>query len=103
MKPIVRFTPLAEESLVSIGKYIATQEQDLQTAIELIDKIEASCNQVANFPLMGVARPALGQDVHCFFVYDYVVMYSPEQEGITVLEIVHSSRDVEEGYRGFFK
>ncbi|MEL7496561.1 MAG: type II toxin-antitoxin system RelE/ParE family toxin [Planctomycetota bacterium] len=102
MKPIVRFTPLAKGSLLSIGEFIAEQDQDLETALQFIAKVETTCLKVAQFPHMGVARPELGREVRCFFVYDYVVMYVPEQEGITVLELVHSSRDVEEGYRGFF-
>ncbi|MEM7477257.1 MAG: type II toxin-antitoxin system RelE/ParE family toxin [Planctomycetota bacterium] len=98
----VRFTPMANESLLSIGKFIATEERDLETALTFIDKVETTCQQVALFPEMGVARPALGEGVRCFFVYDYVVIYLPEQKGIAILEVVHSSRDIEEGYRDLF-
>lgn len=98
----IRFTQDAQESLLAMGKFIATQDQDLQTAMEVLDKIQETCNQFALFPLMGVARPELGSEVRCFFVYDYLVLYVPDEEGIVVLDIVHGSRDVIEEYRGLF-
>jgi plasmid stabilization system protein ParE len=45
------------------------------------------------------ARFEFETDIRCFFVYDYVVIYKAEQEGIVVLDIIHSSRDVQESYR----
>ena len=98
----VRFTHAATESLLSIGKCIAVEEQDLDTAMSVLDKIETTCHQFAMFPNMGVERPALGTDIRCFFVFDYVAIYIAEQKGIVVLDIIHSSRDVQENYRDLF-
>jgi toxin ParE1/3/4 len=95
----VRFTQAATESLFSIAKFIAAEEQDWDTAISVLNKIESTCYQFAMFPQMGVARFELETDIRCFFVYDYVVIYKAEQEGIVVLDIIHSSRDVQESYR----
>jgi plasmid stabilization system protein ParE len=95
----VRFTQAATESLLSIAKFIAVEEQDLDTAMSVLNKIESSCHQFAMFPQMGVARFDLEVDIRCFFVYDFVVIYKAEQEGIIVLDIIHSSRDVQEDYR----
>ena len=98
----VRFTHAAHESLLSIGKFIAIEEQDVESAMKVLDKIDDACNQFALFPLMGVARPELGTNVRCFVVFDYLVLYVSEKEGIVVLDVVHGSRDVLEEYRGLF-
>ncbi|MEL7499738.1 MAG: type II toxin-antitoxin system RelE/ParE family toxin [Planctomycetota bacterium] len=98
----LRFTPWARQQLQEIAKFIAVQEQDLDTALNLIEKVEATCKRFAQFPEMGVARPNLRDGVRCFFVYSYVVVYLIEHEGIVIIDIFHSSQDLPEEYRHFF-
>jgi len=98
----VRFSQAAQESLLAIGQFIAVQDQDVKTAMTVLDEIAQRCNQFALFPQMGVGRPKLGERVRCFFVFDYIVIYVPSEKGIDVLDVIHSSRDVVEDYRDLF-
>ena len=95
-------TPEAEESLRSLGRYIAEQSQSLDTAIRFLDKIDETCKLYATQPLMGSVRTDLGDSVRCFAVDSYVVLYQPLPAGILVLLVIHGARDIPTAFRETF-
>ena len=54
-------TPQARDSLKELGRYIADQSQSRETTLRFLDLIETKCEQYARQPLMGEARPDLGE------------------------------------------
>ena len=78
----VRKTQVAEESLLDIGVYIHQSSGSLEIALKELGRIDAKARQYANQPMMGTARPDLGESVRCFTVDSFVVIYEPADDGI---------------------
>ena len=98
----VLLTSAAKESIENIGRFIASQSQSLETAWRILDKIEEKCQLCAFQPRMGELRGDLALDVRSFPVENFVVIYKPHPEGIVVLLVVHSARDVPAVFRDLF-
>jgi toxin ParE1/3/4 len=96
----VLLTPDAEESRIEIWRYVAQDSPD--TADRLMERIDEKCRLYATQPRMGSPRPDLGQDVRCFPVGKYVVIYRPIADGIVVLLVVHGARDIPAVFREHF-
>ena len=99
----VRKTPTAEESLLDIGVYIHQSGDGLETALKVLGRIDAKALQYANQPMMGTARPDLGDNVRCFTVEKFVIIYEPSGDGITILLAIHGSQDVPRVFQERFR
>ena len=99
----VRKTPAAEESLLDIGIYIYQSSGNLEIALKELGRIDAKARQYANQPMMGTARPDLGENVRCFTVDSFVVIYEPSDDGITILLAIHGAQDVPRAFQKRFK
>jgi toxin ParE1/3/4 len=95
-------TTLARKSLKDIGRYIASESGSRDIALRFLDSIEEKCRVYATQPLMGTARTDLGENVRCFPVGNYVVLYRPLDDGIELLLVVHGARDIPALYRRLF-
>jgi toxin ParE1/3/4 len=69
----VRFTRQLERDLTNIGDVIA--QDNRAAAAEFIEAIRRHCYLLAATPLMGRARPDIGQEVRSFPHHPYVVYY----------------------------
>ncbi len=67
---------------------------DIDIADRFIDEVRAKAIQLAEFPLMGVARPESGQDVRSLPHGDYLVIYRPMASGVGIARVVHGRRDL---------
>ncbi len=87
--------------MVAIGDDIAVRMQSLASANRVLEEIEQKLKLLARHPFAGQARPDLQPGVHCFPVgkYDYVVFYRPQDNGIELLRVLHSSRDIPRVFR----
>ena len=94
-------SPRARADLVSIGDDVAERMKSLASANRVLEAIEQKLKLLARHPLSGQARPDLQTGVHCFPVgkYDYVIFYRPQDNGIELLRVLHSSRDVPRIFR----
>ena len=101
MARVVR-TSLARKSLKEIGRHIAQESGSRGVAMRFLDSIEEKCRLYATQPLMGESRPDLGENIRCFHVGNYVILYRPLDDGIEVLLVVHGARDVPALYRRLF-
>jgi plasmid stabilization system protein ParE len=89
----VTLTRSARTDLLDAWLYIA--EEDLQAADRLLDKIENESLTLARQPLMGRARPELGEGVRTWPTSTpYILFYLAQTSGITVLRVLHHARDV---------
>lgn len=90
--PQVRKRPLAVTDLADIWSYIADDSE--QQADLFLDLIEGKLVLLATQPEMGRDRPELAPRLRAFPVKRYVVFYRPLRDGIEVLRVLHSARDV---------
>lgn len=98
----VHKTPVAEESLLDIGAYIYQSSGSLEIALKELGRIDAKARQYANQPMMGTARPDLGKNVRCFTVDNFLVIYEPFDDGITILLAIHGAQDVPRAFQKRF-
>ena len=90
-------TAQAERDLDEIWFHIAVD--NLGAADALLDAIDQRCRLLARQPMMGRARPELAPDLRSFPVARYVIFYCPSAEGIEIVRVLHSARDIGEAFR----
>lgn len=89
----VTLTKSAQTDLLEAWLYIAEENQ--QAADRVLDDIESEANTLLRQPLMGRARPELGDGVRTWPTSTpYILFYLADDEGITVLRVLHHARDV---------
>jgi len=88
--------PLAAADILDIWDDIA--EDSLDQADRWIDKLDEKFGILATQPLMGRAREELAADLRSFPFGRYVIFYMPVQDGIDVVRVLHSARDVDAAF-----
>ncbi|MBI4691426.1 MAG: type II toxin-antitoxin system RelE/ParE family toxin [Nitrospirae bacterium] len=84
---------LAKEHLKDIDSYIA--EGSPFYSIVFIDKMIASVEKVALFPLCGRVVPEFDrEDIREIFFHKYRIVYQIKEENISILAIVHGAMDI---------
>lgn len=89
--PRLTFKRLATSDLIKISEYIA-RDNPLR-GLSFVEEIKTACHLWAENPLAGRNRPDLREGIRCFPYENYVVYYLAEPDGITVVRIIHGSRD----------
>ena len=87
------FTPYANEDLLDIWVYIA-ENVEKENANNFLLSIKKKCEAIAEFPESGRVRYELLINLRSFPFKKFVIFYLPLADGIEVLRIVHSSRDI---------
>lgn len=90
--------PLAAADILDIWDHIA--EDSLDQADRWVDKLDEKFGILATQPLMGRAREELAADLRTFPFGRYVIFYTPVQDGIDVVRVLHSARDVDAAFDG---
>ena len=85
--------PLAAADILEIWDYIA--EDSLDEADLWVDRLDEKLGLLATQPSMGRARNELAAGLRSFPFGRYVVFYVPLADGIDVVRVLHSSRDVD--------
>ncbi|MEC4880962.1 MAG: type II toxin-antitoxin system RelE/ParE family toxin [Scytonema sp. PMC 1070.18] len=85
-------TTRAEEDLIEIWLYIAADNP--VAASELVDRIEAKCQMLADSPKLGPARPDIAPELRYSPVGRYVILYREIPGGVEVVRVVHGARDL---------
>ncbi|MBN8510525.1 MAG: type II toxin-antitoxin system RelE/ParE family toxin [Burkholderiales bacterium] len=88
--------PLAAADILDIWDHIA--EDSLDQADRWVDKLDKRFRLIATQPLMGRARHELAADLRSFPFGRYVVFYAPIDDGIDVVRVLHSARDVDAAF-----
>src|SRR5438270_12285864 len=90
-----RIAPQAEADLDDIWLHVAKVSGNLDIATRLIDTISARFSFLAGFPYLGRARDEdFGAGSRSFAVGEYVIVYSVEADGVSILRVVHGRRDL---------
>ena len=96
--PRYRFSADANADLEKISLYIF--ELNPVAAHRFLEAIEQTCELLATHPLLGRARPELGEDVRSIPVGNYLILYVPAAEGINVARIIYGGRDLPTAWGG---
>jgi toxin ParE1/3/4 len=75
-----------------IWVYVA--QRNYPAADRLVERFDAAIKQLADNPQMGEAVDHTLRGVRRFTVGSYVLLFEPLTDGVRVLRIVHSSRDL---------
>ncbi len=89
----VHLTQSAENDLLEAWLVVA--EENITAADRMLDSIEREAAILSRQPMMGRARPELGDDVRSWPTSTpYLLFYLAQEHGITVLRALHHSRDI---------
>lgn len=101
MNLICRFTIPASRDLETILDYIA-EYQSIDATEKLMERVNQTCQRLAQFPGLGKRRDELWPDSRSFPVNNYLIFYraiassgaQPIAEGVEILRIVSGYRDL---------
>ena len=86
-----RFSLEARQDLQGIHDYIAAD--DPRAALQLIERIEQSCQLLAENPLMGEGCDFLAECLRMTAVGNYIVFHRPDDDGAKIVRVIHGARD----------
>lgn len=89
---LVSKRPLALADLAEIWAFIADDSE--ANADRFLARLEAKLKLLATQPRMGRERPELMADVRSFPYARYVVFFVAQPDGIDIVRVLHSGRDV---------
>ena len=84
--------PQAQDDIDDIWNYIA--DDNIHAADNWLDKLDEQFVLLTQQPLMGRARDELSAGIRSFPLGRYVIFYLPRANGIDVVRVLHSARDV---------
>jgi toxin ParE1/3/4 len=91
----LRFTDDANDNLVEIALYIASESQSRAIALAFVERLRAKCRHLASLPAtLGTVRPDLREDIHSTSCQGYVIFFRYQGDVLEVVNVLHSSRDV---------
>ncbi|WP_333706763.1 type II toxin-antitoxin system RelE/ParE family toxin [Ottowia beijingensis] len=86
------FTPLAEQDLVSIADYIATDNP--RRAASFVRELRQQCERIKRNPTGYRLRPELGEGIRSCAHGRYMVFFIASASEIVVVRILHGARDL---------
>lgn len=94
--PVVLLRPRAQDDITEIWGYIA-DDSELH-ADAFVDRLDAKFQLLARQPGLGRAREELSPGLRSFPVGRYVIFYEPISDGIAIVRVLHSARDIDEQF-----
>ncbi|WP_430453842.1 type II toxin-antitoxin system RelE/ParE family toxin [Rhodopirellula europaea] len=83
----------AEIDIAGIGEYVAGR--NIAAAIKMLDRIEETCQTLAENPGLGEFREGFGvPGCRSFTVSRYVIFFRPNGNGVDIARILDGSRDL---------
>jgi len=84
--------PLAGADIIDIWAFIA--EDSVSHADAWVDRLNGKLHVLATQPLMGRSRDELSPGLRSQPFGRYVIFYQPLSDGIDVVRVIHSARDI---------
>jgi toxin ParE1/3/4 len=91
----VRLSRLARRDLLDIWFLIAA-DKGPDTADHWIDRIEARCRQLAEFPASGPPRSDIADDARMLVIARWLALYEITKGGVRIMRIVDAARNLGE-------
>ena len=90
----IEWTDTGRNSCYSIASFIAEENQSIDGALHVVDRVEEKCKLLAAFPVSGLNRSDLADNLRSAVVDGWVVIYRPLADGIRVILVVEGHRDL---------
>ncbi|MDR3495417.1 MAG: type II toxin-antitoxin system RelE/ParE family toxin [Ancalomicrobiaceae bacterium] len=90
---LVTYSAMAREDMASIWLWIATKT-GITTADMIADRIEHRIAQLADTPLMGPARPEIGEGARHLVCERWLALYRVAPGGVQVVRVVDGAQDL---------
>lgn len=90
--PVIRLRPQAEHDLLDI--WVSIAEHSPSAADRVSDLLAHKFQILADQPLAGPARDELAQGLRMFPAEDFLIFYRPIEDGIDIIRVLHSARDL---------
>ncbi len=91
--PTFVLSDAAEADIAGISEYIA--ERNIAAAISMLDRIESTCQMLAENPGLGEHRKGFGiPGCRSYTVSRYVIFFRPSNLGVDIARILDASRDL---------
>ncbi len=90
--------PLAEADILDIWDHIA--EDSIVQADQWVEKLDGQFKLIATQPLIGRERVELFANLRSFPFGRYVIFYEPVADGIDIVRVLHSARDIGTAFTG---
>jgi|ERR1700694_4607189 len=84
--------PRAADDLIEIWDYIA--DDNVARADAFIDDVDAKLHLLAEQPMLGRSREELAPGLRSFPFGRYVIFYEVIRDGIAIIRVLHSARDL---------
>ena len=91
--PVIVKRPLALLDVAEIWDYIADDSEARANAF--INTIDQKFKNLSEAPHMGRSRDELGEGMRSFPVSRYIIFYRPLPDGVEIVRVLHSARDIE--------
>jgi len=97
--PRILWSEQAEQDLRDFAHFIGIEKHSPQGAISWVRAIKSACQLILSNPLMGEARPELGDGLRLFSCgtksnpRGYVLIYRPKENGIEIVRIFQGSQN----------
>lgn len=88
----LKFTRLAREDFLEIGDYIA--KDNPIAALDFVHRLQERCTLLTDHPGSGRKRDEIEPAMRSATEGDYVIFYRALPDGIEVIRIIHSKRDL---------
>lgn len=97
MEPVIK-RPRASTDIAEIWEFIA--DDSVAEADKFLAVLEVRLLLLSEQPRMGRQRKELGPELRSLPYGRYVLFYLPHADGIELVRIIHSSRDISRGDMG---
>lgn len=91
--PVIVKWPFALLDVAEIWDYIADDSEARANAF--INTIDQKFKNLSDAPHMGRSRDELGKGMRSFPVSRYIIFYRPLPDGVEIVRVLHSARDIE--------
>ncbi|MDP3508279.1 MAG: type II toxin-antitoxin system RelE/ParE family toxin [Candidatus Melainabacteria bacterium] len=88
----LKFTQLAREDFLEIGDYIA--KDNPIAALDFVHRLQERCTLLTDHPASGRKRDEIEPAMRSATEGEYVIFYRALPDGIEVIRIIHSKRDL---------
>jgi toxin ParE1/3/4 len=98
--------PQAIKDLADIAVYLAEEGGSDNLAFRFLDAAEATFEQLAAMPEMGVARRYRDPELEGVRMWritgfeSHLIFYRPTENGVEIIRVIHGKRDIEDLFGG---
>ncbi len=94
-----RFSNAADQDLDDIYDF-SVEQFGLYQADSYVESLIARCEQIGQFPKMGVLRPEISKNIRLVVHASHLIFYTIMKEYVWIVRILHHSQDAPSHLKG---